>query len=335
MTVDALVLSAGLGERLRPLTEVVPKPLIPVLGEPVISYVVEQLAQNGIDNVHVNAHWHAGMLGETLRKIRSAVNLHMRYESRLLGAAGSLRALALERNADAFLVCPNDLIHDADLSALVAAHEKSRMPITILAAPAPSSWDGDRLQIGADGMVERYLPSSGDVTAPLGSFGVCIVDRRFAAQLESHVEALTGHVVPEAVKRGWAQAHVQEGVHVVDVGTPELLRIAALEVVEGRYGPQHRDHGMRGHVAVERLRAAGHDVRGDVYVSERARLGHSLRLSGPLVVSDGVVVGDGARVERSVLLPGTEVPAGSLVHGALLTDSTGLTMWRNRWELSE
>lgn len=128
----ALVLAAGLGTRLRPYTDVVPKTMIPVAGRPLLERNVEWLAENGVRDLAVNLHH----LPETIRDhfgdgSAYGVRIRYSYEPELLGTAGALRPLAGWLCEGTFLVVYGDNLIRLELSAMLEKHARSRAVATV------------------------------------------------------------------------------------------------------------------------------------------------------------------------------------------------------------
>src|SRR5437867_2464613 len=145
----ALILTAGLGTRLRPLTEVRAKPAIPVAGEPMIRRIIGWLAQNGVTSIVLNLHH----LPETLTAVvgdGSDLGARVRYsweQPLVLGSAGGPRLALPILGADTFLLVNGDTLTDVDLHALDAAHAGSDALVTLALVPnrEPHRYGGVRL----------------------------------------------------------------------------------------------------------------------------------------------------------------------------------------------
>src|ERR1035437_2735654 len=124
----AMVLAAGLGTRLRPLTYEITKPMVPVLDRPVMEHILDLLARHGMDEVIANLHY----FPESIRE-HFGDRLEYRVEEELLGTAGGVRACGAFFRDDAFLVISGDALTDIDLGALIARH-RSAGGIATLAA---------------------------------------------------------------------------------------------------------------------------------------------------------------------------------------------------------
>ncbi|UCG77675.1 MAG: phosphotransferase [Nitrospirota bacterium] len=119
------ILAAGLGERLRPITDHIPKPLMPVLGKPVIERVIRSM--NGLDHagMGMNLHYKREIIEEWLNKNGYSDDIKTFHEDPILGTGGALRNAADFLSECTFLVHNSDIISDVDLAELVAFHESS------------------------------------------------------------------------------------------------------------------------------------------------------------------------------------------------------------------
>src|SRR5438445_6951492 len=108
----AMVLAAGLGTRLRPLTYEITKPMVPVLDRPVMEHIVDLLDRHGFDQVIANLHYFPDSIREHFGE-----RMEYRYEAELLGTAGGVRAVAEFFGDEPFLVISGDALTDIDLTA--------------------------------------------------------------------------------------------------------------------------------------------------------------------------------------------------------------------------
>ena len=121
-----MILAAGFGSRLAPLTDRCPKALVPVAGRPMIAHVVEALCRAGCDELVVNAHHFAEQIEEYFLRNDAGVPVHVLRETDILGTGGGvLNAAPLLENEDHVLVHNADIATESDLRLLVAAHQKA------------------------------------------------------------------------------------------------------------------------------------------------------------------------------------------------------------------
>ena len=129
----AFILGAGLGLRLRPLTDQCPKPLLPVGGRPIITYAMDHLLTVGVDRFIVNTHHRPEVYAETFSEGHwRGVPIVFRYEPVLLETAGGLKNIEGLLSEDDAILCYNgDVVADFPLQGLVDAHEQKRPEATL------------------------------------------------------------------------------------------------------------------------------------------------------------------------------------------------------------
>ncbi len=135
----ALVLAAGLGERVRPLTEKIPKPMLEVGGRPLIHYPLAMIRHAGITEVAINVHYLAEVVERDLGR-GAALGIDITYvpEPVLSGTGGPLNALRSYLGSEAFVIANSDSIVDLDLSAMIAFHRDRGAILTIALHATPS-----------------------------------------------------------------------------------------------------------------------------------------------------------------------------------------------------
>jgi NDP-sugar pyrophosphorylase family protein len=153
----AMILAAGRGTRLAPFTDWRPKPALPVRGLPVIAYLMELLAHQGVDEVIVNLHHLSERMRETtLRHRPPGLEVQFSEEPSLLGTGGALRkARSFLRESDPALVLAGDMILETDLSELVRRHRERRDLATLLLRRDDRAAQFGTIGIDGDGAVRR------------------------------------------------------------------------------------------------------------------------------------------------------------------------------------
>jgi mannose-1-phosphate guanylyltransferase len=152
----ALVLAAGVGERLRPLTDETPKPLLEVGGRPLIHYPLMMLRHAGITEVAINAHHLAARL-ESALGTGAALGIKITWspEPTLLGTGGPLVPLKGFLGAGTFVIANSDTILDLDVAAVLAAHRDCGALVTIVVAAPRNLEYYSRIELEADSRVRR------------------------------------------------------------------------------------------------------------------------------------------------------------------------------------
>jgi NDP-sugar pyrophosphorylase family protein len=281
--IPALVLTAGLATRLRPLSLVRAKAALPVAGQPLIVRILRSLSAAGITDAVLNLHH----LPHTLTRIvgdGSQLGMRVRYswENPVLGSAGGPRQALPLLGASPFLIVNGDTLADVDIPALIDAHRQSGALVTMVgtANEHPEKYGG--IVASADGAVTGF--SRRGSTAPSYHFvGVQVAEREAFASLPpgSPYES-TGAVYPALIRDrpGSVRVHVAPA-EFHDIGTPDdYLRTSLLF--------SRREHGP----------LLGTGTR----VDPSARIEES-------VLWDDVEVGSGSMLKQCIVTDGAQVPA--------------------------
>ncbi len=302
----AMVLTAGLGTRLRPLTLVRAKPAIPVAGEPLIRRIIAWLSAGGVTELVLNLHHLPHTLTATVGD-GSDLSAHVRYsweQPALLGSAGGPR-LALPiigaRGADPFLIVNGDTLTDVDLAALAAAHHASGALVTLALVPnvEPHRYGGVRLD--ANGAVERFVARGAQAEGSHHFIGVQMAAADVFRPLPpgqpvNSIGGLYDEVI--AARPGAIRGHVSHA-QFWDVGTPADY-VKTSDAFAARGG--------------------GNGVDG-----RRVRIDPTAYLSRSILWDD-IDVGPDCRLERCIVTDRVRVPARSTYRDAVLlaTDEGGV-----------
>lgn len=326
----AMVLAAGLGERMVPLSLVLPKPAIPVLGRPIILEVLRGLARAGILDVTVNLHHKGDRLAELLAEGRPGpAKIHLSPEKSILGTGGGIRhASRFLTGSGTILVRNSDFLADIDLSAAVAAHRSSGAAATLVVAPARPGYselavdrDGRVLSIGGEPPVDpgrvagRHLFTGChlieeevlDLIPPRGPSDIVRhVYRRLAEEGRLHAVAHDGFWWEFGTPREYLEGSLRL------LGLPAEVRRPILET------DPVRTFGSAS-VAV----GPGADLHAGVEFHGRAAIGFACMIAEGCRLEDTVVLpetwlGPGCRFRRCIVGPATEIPASFEADGAMV-----------------
>jgi mannose-1-phosphate guanylyltransferase len=303
----AMVLAAGLGTRLKPITFELPKPMVPVLDRPVMAHIVGMLERQGFGELIANLHYYP----DTIRDYFGD-RLEYRFEAELLGTAGGVRNVADFFGDDPVVVVSGDALTDTDLNALVERHRSAGGIATLTVKKVHDTREYGVVIHDADGRIQGFQekPDPAEALSDLGNCGIyCFSpeifdyfpDRPFADWAQDVFPALLEGDVPFYV-------HEIED-YWNDVGSLEELRQGTFDALAEE---------LRIEVSAGEA-PDGVEVIGDepVWVGAGVEFGADVRLMGPVVVGDGCKVGDGAALRDSIVFPGTDVAAGEILIGAI------------------
>ncbi len=224
----AFLLAAGLGTRLRPLTDRLPKCLVPIAGRPLLSYWFELLAAHRITDVMLNSHHHPEQVHEYLAHVDTPLRVSVSYEPTLLGSAGTVRANAdFVRNESDFFILYADTLTDADLTALAEAHRGSRHLATLGLFRAPNPRSCGIAIIDAQGTIVEFEEKPAEPRSDLAFAGVMVATPSLLDELPTRVPCDLGSELGRLAGR---LGGYEISAYFRDIGTPESHARAEEEV---------------------------------------------------------------------------------------------------------
>jgi len=328
----AMVLAAGLGTRLRPITYAMPKPMVPVANRPVMEHIVRLLATHGFSEAIANLHWFPETIEEHFGD-GSEFGLELSYsrEEKLLGTSGGVRNAA-DFLGESFLVISGDALSDIDLGAMRAFHE-SHDGIATLATKRVSDTSQFGVAItGADGRIQGFQekPEPAEALSDLANCGIYMFRKEIFDFFPAPGTSKAAKPGDPAGFADWAMdvfPRLLEGdvpfySHEIDaywndVGNLDELRESTYDALSGAVQVEQVGEIVSGFRSGT---ADGDepDLEGPVLLGPGCEIGDDVRIDGPSVIGDGAKVGSGSRIKDSIVLPGAQVPERSVVIGAIL-----------------
>jgi mannose-1-phosphate guanylyltransferase/mannose-1-phosphate guanylyltransferase/phosphomannomutase len=326
-----MVLAAGLGTRLRPLTYELPKPMVPVLDRPVMAHIVDLLDRHGFEQVIANLHH----FPDTIRDYFGG-RLQYSYEPELLGTAGGVRNCAEFFAGETFLVISGDALTDIDLDALQARHRDAGGIATLSVKRVADTREYGVVLHDRDGRVSGFQekPDPAEALSDLGNSGIYMFEPEIFDYFPPRPFVDWAQDVFPALLDGDVAFYVHEVQgYWNDIGTLDELRRGTFDALTGALKLElDGDELEPGLVIGEGSSLDGVTlVEPPVWIGRDVSIGVDVRLQGPLALGDGVTVGDGAALRDAVVLPGTEVAAESILIGAITGHAGILASLRRRY----
>jgi mannose-1-phosphate guanylyltransferase/mannose-1-phosphate guanylyltransferase/phosphomannomutase len=326
-----MVLAAGLGTRLRPITFDMPKPMVPVLNRPVMEHILRLLAKHDFTETIANLHWFPELIEEHFGD-GSACGVSLSYskEEKLLGTSGGVRNAA-DFLGDEFLIISGDALTDLDLTAMREFHQ-SHDGIATLATKRVT----DTSQFGvaitdSDGRIGGFQekPDPSEALSDLANCGIYMFRKEvfdFFPEPGTSEAAKEGD--PEAFA-DWAMdvfPRLLEGdvpfySHEIDaywndIGNLAELRESTVDALTGAVQVEQIGEIVDGYRSGEPQGDEG-ELAGPVLLGPGCEIGEDVRIDGPAVIGDGAKIGAGSRLRDVIVLPGAELPERSVLIGAI------------------
>ena len=335
----AMILAAGLGTRLRPLTYVMPKPVAPVLNRPIVAWIAERLAGDGFREVVTNVSY----LPEQIREVLgdgSEFGLEISYseEPEPLGTAGGVgKVRDFLSGTDSFLIISGDALTDIDLGEMRAAHEANveRGAIATLATKRVE----DTTQFGVaitdeDGRIQGFQekPEPAEALSDLANCGIYMFRREIFDHFPPPGQRSPAgdpdqppgfvdwamDVFPSLLDGDIPFYSHEIQAYWNDIGSVGEFVQGNLDALAGKVAIQPREPSVAdGVYSGDGSDIGAAKVKPPVLIGADCRVGTGSDLHGPVVVGTGSRLGSDAMLRDCVVLPGAEVPAGALVVGGL------------------
>ena len=326
----AVVLVGGFGTRLRPLTNAVPKPMLPIVHRPMIVRLVDRLAAGGVTDVVLALGFKPEPFRDAFPDGRHGdVRIHYAVEPEPLDTAGAIAFAAREAGVDdTFVVANGDIITDLDVAWLVNAHRSAGSEATIHLTPVADPSAFGVVETDSSGVVQRFVekPAPGETDSNLINAGTYVLEPSVLDLIEPGIKvSIERDTFPRLVDRGGLSA-VATDDYWIDAGRPELYLRANLEVVTGRVGGGDEPAIAAGATVDPSATCTDSVIGGGAAIAAGASITASVILPGAVVgeratIVDSIIAGEigvGADVSGSVIGAGYRVADGATLAGAVL-----------------
>lgn len=302
----AMILAGGLSTRLYPLTKQVPKPLVPVVGEPNAVHLIRYLKSYGFDEIAINVHYLSDMIVQTLGDgSKFGVHLEYLHEKELLGSAGAVEQMKAYLSGGPFVVVGCDDLTDLPLDRLLEFHQKKKAIATIGLVEREEVDQYGVVVTDADGKITGFQekPAKGTERSKLVNTGIYA----FAPAIFEHIPPgvfydFGKNVFPSLQEAGEAfYGYDARSAYWCDIGTPGEYRRATNDVLSGRFK-----------IPGERALSDG------VWISPTADVAPGARIAGPSVIGDGVRIGQGTVIEASIVWQGARIGENAVLRNAIV-----------------
>jgi mannose-1-phosphate guanylyltransferase len=218
--VKAFLLAAGHGSRLRPITDSIPKCLVPIRGVPLLAIWLELCRRNGIKEVLINVHTHADLVRDFLRRNTNGIQARVLVEEQLLGSAGTLRANRhWIQSDDSFWIFYADVLTSANLAGMLQMHRERRPWATLGVYEVADPERCGVVTTDAEGVIRGFVEKPAKPVSNLAFSGLMIAAPDLLDVIPDRIPADIGfHVLPQLTGRMLAYPI---GDYLIDVGTIE------------------------------------------------------------------------------------------------------------------
>ncbi|MCL5734008.1 MAG: NDP-sugar synthase [Actinobacteria bacterium] len=319
-----MIMAAGKGTRLHPITDLVPKPMAPIVNRPALFHIIGLLRRHGLVDIILNLHHLpeviTGYFGDGGQV---GVNLSYSFEPELMGTAGGVKNNQSFLDGDTFVVMSGDAVTDIDLTGLIAAHKREGSIATLAVKEVANPSLYGVVLADDDGRVVGFQekPSLEEARSHLCNCGIYVFEPEIFDQIPAgQFDDFGSRLFPDLLRE-----HIPFHIHPTgrywnDVGNLTEFMRSNVDALSRRVEVEIPGAEVRPGFWIEGESAIddGVLVEPPVLVGRSCKISEGAVLEGPLVVGDGCRIEEGCHLVNGVVLPNSLVPEGSILVGGVL-----------------
>ena len=316
----AMILAAGFGTRLKPLTNNLPKPLFPILNRPILEHTINFLKSQGIQEIAINLHHKSEKIinyfgdGKKL-----GVNLHYSKEEKILGTAGGIKKLQKFFKNEPFYVINSDVLTDINLSDVMRFHKEKKSKLTLVVRKVSNPNKYQPILRSDQGRIESFLGHS--ITNSKNSTqvmftGIQIIEPDIFSRIpENKFCGTTEDVFPKMIMDGLpVYGYLHQG-YWIDIGTRETYIKIQADVLDGRLILK----------IPPSMKPGEHLIAPPVHIGKDCRITQEAQIGPNAVLGKNCYLHKGAVVKNSILWPGVTVNTGCTIENSVIGMGTVIT----------
>jgi mannose-1-phosphate guanylyltransferase/phosphomannomutase len=326
----AVVMAGGEGSRLRPLTIRRPKPMVPIVGKPVMEHILNLLKRHGITEVIVTVQYLASNIEDYFGN-GSQIGMRITYsrEDVPLGTAGSVKN-AEEHLDEPFLVISGDALTDYNLTDLITYHQEKKSLATLLLAHVPNPLEYGVIITNEDGHIAQFLekPSWGEVFSDTINTGIYVIDPKVFSYFEKNKPFdFSQELFPMMLRKGDPIfGYVAQRGYWCDVGNLSEYMRANAEVLQGLVDIEIPAKNIGSNIWCEEGVEIAEDAQlyGPIFLGHDCKIRAGAIIHGPSSIGAFTIVDERAQVDRSMVWNNSYIGERSELRGAIVGASTSI-----------
>ncbi len=307
-----MILAAGLGTRLHPLTDFRAKAAIPFLNRPLIHYAWELLVGSGLQEIMINSHHLPHSIEDAVQDMRTADQntppILFSHEAEMLGTAGAIRKVRDFLAGDTFVVCSGKIYFEQELDQAIGFHQETESLVTLVLVPYSDKYSYNPVLLDEQNNITGFGPinEGTPLDKPHVFTGIHILDPKIFDFIPEGPSDTVQDIYPRLIEEGYRVQGFVSRAYWCECSTPQHYLMRSLEVlkkrgwdnlIEGEVNPL-----CQGVVAPRSAQIDGSSVVKDSVLWDDVKVGPNSSLSG-VIVTDGVTLGPGTHLENAIVTP--------------------------------
>ena len=329
----ALILAGGIGSRLRPLTNNLPKPMIPIFDRPFLHWMLKDLADRGVSEAILAVNYLPDAIMSYFGQNDVGLKLTSILEDKPLGTAGAVRNATSLLEDDTFLVCNGDIFTHIDLDELIQFHESRNAALTIVGTSVENPYAYGVLETDSLDRIERFVekPSIEEIRSSWINAGTYLMNREVLEQIPSgSFQMFETDIFPKLLDLGYPLYCYKAESYWLDIGVPANYVKLHHDVLRGSvklpFDSMIYKAGIWQAPGCEI--AEGALLEPPIYLGPGVRIGDNSKLEGPVVVGAGSTIGSNTVIKSSLIWTQNVIgdycilDGSILAHGVAISDGT-------------
>jgi len=328
--VKAVILVGGEGTRLRPLTLITPKSMVPVVNRPFLEHMVKYLQRHRINDIVLALCYLPDAIQRYFGDGNSfGIKLAYAIEDSPLGTAGAVKNVC-EHVIDTFFVLNGDVFTDINLTEMLQFHrqKKSIATIALTTVKDPSMYGV--IETDVEGRVQRFVekPNRGEVTSNTINAGVYILEPRVLELVPKNQKFMFERgVFPVLVERGEpVYGYKATNAYWVDIGTPEKYKMLHYDLLSGKV-----ERELPGEEIGEQIWIEGNvdvspkaRIKGPVVIGEKCAVGAGAYIKGPSSIGSDCTIGSGSVIEKAIIWNNSRLGQKTSLKGCVIANNVSI-----------
>lgn len=322
-----MILAAGVGSRMDPLTQGTPKPLAPILGKPVMEHIITLCKNHGFDDLSANIHVKSDIMQDHFKdsKNRFGVNLNLVHEKELTGVGGGIRSCRNFLTDDSILIIMGDAITDADLSHLYEEHKKSGCLVTCGIMEVEDTTQYGVIVTDKKNRIISFQekPSSEDAKSNLANTGIYFFNQSILKNMPSEDEIpfydVAKNLFPKLMNENAPLQAVKIKGYWADIGTLKQYQISLADALDGKIKVNIEAKKTNfGYVENCAIIDSSIKTNGKAYIGKNVRIGSNVTLTGHVVIESNCIIDDNAYIGDSVIWSNSRICKNAKVISSII-----------------
>lgn len=307
---QTMILAAGVGSRLDPLTSQIPKPLCPILGKPVMEHIIKLCKKHGFTEFAANTHVMKDKIENHFKDVKSnlGVTLNLLYEKELTGVAGGIRTCKQYLTDDVILIMMGDALTDVDLTRLYEAHIKSDFSVTVgIKQVQDTSQYGVVLADEKRKIISfQEKPKPEDALSNWANTGIYFFDRKIIDEIPPLEERPKFDIATDLFQKLMAKEIPLQAVNInaywADIGTLKHYHQSIKDALNGKVkidiDAEKTSFGFKGKNVII---APSAQVEGKIYLGNNVKIGPNVKIIGDVYIEDNCVIDSKSYINNSII----------------------------------